>query len=161
MVRTADIRKTLTDRKPLYPVAGAGEFAVEKLREVPARLAALRGELKVGPQAVRGRVTERIGHLPGEVRALPGKAQELARGGLGKADEAYDDLADRGKTVVDRVRRQQSRKELVEQTERALRGGRGTRATARKGAARTTGAGKAPVKGAKKTAEASAEKIGD
>jgi hypothetical protein len=153
-VRTADIGKTLTDRKPLYAVAGAGEFAVEKLREVPARLATRRGAARRAegqPQAVRGRISQRIGHLPGQVRALPGKAQEFAAPDWGRPARPTTTSPTVAKTMVGRVRRQRSRKEFVEQTGWALRGGRGAHDRGREG----------PGHGAKKTAEASAEKICD
>ncbi|MDI2131768.1 hypothetical protein [Yinghuangia seranimata] len=38
MAIATDIRKTLTDATPLYAVVGAGDLAVEKIREVPDRL---------------------------------------------------------------------------------------------------------------------------
>jgi hypothetical protein len=158
MVGTAEIRKTLTDRKPLYAVAGAGDFAVGKLR---ARLAALRGELKPEPRAVRAR----LGHLPADVRALPEKAETFARGRLGKAGEAYEDLAERGHSAVGRIRRQKPTRELAEHVEISERQVRATGAAARKRAAGTSRAAKATVTEAKKTAaakaEASTDKIGD
>ena len=38
---TDDLRKTLSDPTPLYALAGVGDLAVEKLREVPEKAATL------------------------------------------------------------------------------------------------------------------------
>jgi heparin binding hemagglutinin HbhA len=61
MASTADIKKTLTDPKPLYAVAGVGDLAVEKLREVPGRVARLRRDGTYTDLAARGKaIVERI-----------------------------------------------------------------------------------------------------
>jgi len=88
-------------------VTGAGDLAVEKLREIeklrkmPVRLAA---ELRSEPKAV----AERLGALRRNVKALPERAQAFARIKLGKAGDSYDELASRGKRIVGRVRRQKA-----------------------------------------------------
>ncbi|MFB7944489.1 hypothetical protein ACFC6L_06165 [Kitasatospora phosalacinea] len=117
-----EFKKTLTDPTPLYALAGAGDLAYEKLREVPAQLEALAADRKgtqekaaaalqdagaalVGAQA---KVTEAVTALPTDVKELQAKAQEFALQQVGralefavKAKEVYDELAVRGRTVVD------------------------------------------------------------
>ncbi|MFE1317652.1 hypothetical protein [Kitasatospora phosalacinea] len=117
-----EFKKTLTDPTPLYALAGAGDLAYEKLREVPAQLEALAADRKgtqekaaaalqdagaalVGAQA---KVTEAVTALPTDVKELQAKAQEFAMQQVGralefavKAKEVYDELAVRGRTVVD------------------------------------------------------------
>ncbi|MFJ5230659.1 hypothetical protein ACIQBJ_12295 [Kitasatospora sp. NPDC088391] len=117
-----DLKKTLTDPTPLYALAGAGDLAYEKLREVPAQLESLAADRKgtqekaatalqdagaalVGAQA---KVTEAVNALPTDVKELQAKAQEFAMQQVGralefavKAKEVYDELAVRGRTVVD------------------------------------------------------------
>jgi hypothetical protein len=146
MVRTADTKRTSpTDRNPLYVVTGAGDLAVEKLREMPVKLAA---ELRSEPKAV----AKRLGALPHAVRAMPERAQAFARITFGKAGDSYDELASRGKRVVGRIRRQQATDELAERAGRTGRKAKATGTAARKGAARATRSGKATVTEAKKTA---------
>jgi len=122
-----DIRKTLlSDPKPLYFVAGAGEAAVEKLRDAPAKLAEAQERLAndgpgwiseaqqriVGAQSkVRLDLASFRGSLSGtDLRGLRERAQVIALSQVGRALEAagkavetYDDLAERGKSVVGRL----------------------------------------------------------
>ncbi|GAA2838376.1 hypothetical protein GCM10010441_73410 [Kitasatospora paracochleata] len=117
-----DIKKTLSDPTPLYALAGASDLAYEKLREVPGRVEALTADRR-GTQeraaaalqeagsrlvAAQAKVTESVGALPTDVKVLQAKAQELAMQQVGralefavKAKEVYDELAVRGRTVVD------------------------------------------------------------
>jgi len=71
MPRTDRIKKTLTDTRPFYAVAGASDLAMEKLRP---RLTALRGDLE--PKALQHRVRDRVDTLRHDVQALPEKAAE-------------------------------------------------------------------------------------
>ncbi|MFJ5883545.1 hypothetical protein [Kitasatospora cineracea] len=117
-----ELKKTLTDPTPLYALAGAGDLAYEKLREVPAQLEALAADRKgtqekaaaalqdAGAALVdaQAKVTEAVNALPTDVKELQAKAQEFAMQQVGralefavKAKEVYDELAVRGRTVVD------------------------------------------------------------
>ncbi|MEV6982514.1 hypothetical protein AB0M95_14805 [Sphaerisporangium sp. NPDC051017] len=102
--------KKLAESKPFYAVAGAGDFAMEKLRELPGRFQRL--------QSRRAEVGEVARDLPtmarryaGNVqvkaeavaRDLPGKAREYADTLGAKAAELYDEFANRGRKVVSRV----------------------------------------------------------
>jgi hypothetical protein len=75
--------KKLTDRKAFYAVAGAGDLAVETLRTLPERLTRLQDKADL---------TELSG------RAVAYLIEQASRAVL-----AYDDLAERGMHVVDRV----------------------------------------------------------
>src|SRR6266508_2860404 len=121
MVRTAEARgKRHTDRNPLYVVTGAGDFAVEKLREMPVKLAA---ELRSEPKAV----AKRLGALPRDVKALPERAQAFARTTFAKAGDSCDEHANRGRRVVGRVRRQKATEEWAAQAGRTGRKAQATR----------------------------------
>lgn len=122
---TDEIKKTLSDPTPLYALAGAGDLAYEKLRGVPGRVEALatdrRGaqemasaglqeaqSLLTGAQA---KVTETVTTLPADFKALQERAQGFALQQVAravelavKAKETYDELAERGKVVVDKAR---------------------------------------------------------
>jgi len=146
---TAQIRKTLTDAKPLYAVAGAGDLAVEKLRH---GLTALRGDLREEPKATRARA----GALRQDVTQLTHKTEVFAHGQLDKAAETYDDLAGRGERLMGRIRRQKATDELVEQAEATIRRARATRTAAHKGAQRAGRAAQDTMTEARKTAQAAA-----
>ena len=129
---TDDLRKTLADPTPFYALAGAGDLAVEKLREVPERAAAIAADRKGAQEKATARlheagaklteaqakVAETVSTLPTDLKSLQEKAQGLALQSVGraaelavKAREVYDELAERGKVVVDR-----QRKDAAEQT---------------------------------------------
>lgn len=95
--------KKLTESKPFYAVAGAGDYAVEKLRELPEQF-----------QKLQARRSELTKDLPEKARAYADKAEvfakdfpEKARGyadQLGhKATEYYEQFATRGRKVVSKV----------------------------------------------------------
>ncbi|MEU9075929.1 hypothetical protein ACFYUY_19595 [Kitasatospora sp. NPDC004745] len=122
---TDEIKKTLSDPTPLYALAGAGDLAYEKLREVPARVEALAADRKGAQEMATARlqeaqtklaeaqakVTGSVAAFPVDVKVLQEQAQSFALQQVGravelavKAKEAYDELAERGKAVVDRTR---------------------------------------------------------
>jgi hypothetical protein len=124
---TEDLRKTLSDPTPLYALAGAGDLAVEKLREVPGKAQAIAADRKAAQDRAAKRlqeaqvklteaqtkVTETVSALPSDLHTLQEKAQGFALQQVGraaelavKARELYDELAERGKTVVDRQRKE-------------------------------------------------------
>ncbi|RKN41830.1 hypothetical protein [Streptomyces hoynatensis] len=109
MALTDDLRKTLTNATPLYVAAGTADLAAQKLRDLPATFERLRAE------------------APERLPKLRAQAQQVALQGVGlaleyavKARETYDDLAKRGKTVVERRRAESGpREETTVTVERA------------------------------------------
>ncbi|GAA2137498.1 hypothetical protein GCM10009760_18090 [Kitasatospora kazusensis] len=120
---TDEIKKTLSDPTPLYALAGAGDLAFEKLREVPGKVEALAVDRKGTQEKATARlqeaqarlveaqskVTETVSTLPTDFKVLQEKAQGFALQQVGraaefavKAMEVYDELAVRGKAVVDK-----------------------------------------------------------
>jgi len=162
MTVTAQIRRTLTDTRPLYAVAGAGDLAVAKLRH---GLAVLRGDLRDEPKATR----ERAGTLRHDVAELTHRTEEFAHVQFDKAAGTYDDLAVRGERLVGRIHRQKATtEELVEQAQATVRRARATRTAAREGTEGASASGRGTVTEATKTAGAAAaagrraaERIGD
>jgi hypothetical protein len=121
-----DIRKTLGDPKPLYFVAGAGDAAVEKLRDAPAKLAGAQERIASDAPSWISDAQHRLIEAQSKVRTdldsfreslsgadlrgLRERAQVIALSQVGralevagKAVETYDELAERGKTVVERL----------------------------------------------------------
>ncbi|GGV03192.1 hypothetical protein GCM10010495_13140 [Kitasatospora herbaricolor] len=126
---TDEIKKTLNDPTPLYALAGAGDLAYEKLREVPGKVEALAADRKGTQERATARlqeaqarlveaqakVTESVNTLPTDLKVLQEKAQTFALQQVGravelavKAKETYDELAVRGKGVVEKGRGEES-----------------------------------------------------
>jgi len=111
-----EIRRTLSDPTPLYALAGVGDLAYAKLREVPGRVEALTVDRKTAQEAAvarlheaQAKVVDSVGTLPADLKALQEKAQVFALQQAGRAaglavraKEVYDELAERGKAVVSR-----------------------------------------------------------
>lgn len=118
----------VTESTPFQAVTGAGDLAAEKIREVPAKLAALDlpgkiDELQVRLGDAQGKVQDRLTALkvdPKEVqakaqakaKALPERATDLAMQITGKVVQTYGELAQRGKAVIDRRRAQDGGSDL-------------------------------------------------
>jgi polyhydroxyalkanoate synthesis regulator phasin len=123
-----DLRKTLSDPTPLYALAGVGDLAVTKLREVPEKAATFAAtdrtvvqeratarlkEAQVRLTEAQTKVSATVSGLPGDFKSLQEKAQDFALQSVGRAAEmavkargVYDELAERGKVAVDRQRKE-------------------------------------------------------
>jgi heparin binding hemagglutinin HbhA len=125
-----DLRKALTDPKPLYFAAGTADLAVERARQVPELIEQLRADApdridalrRTDPRAVQARAAERareaqagvqakVNELVGSIDPDPKKLRETAQGlalrGVGtalqyavKARETYERVAERGEHSV-------------------------------------------------------------
>src|SRR5690606_14171274 len=109
--------KKLTDSKPFYAVAGAGDYAVEKLRELPdqlqklqSRRAELTRELPEKARAYAGKAEDIAKELPEKARSYAGKAEDIAkelpekaRGYADQLVKVYEEVAVRGRKVVSRT----------------------------------------------------------
>ncbi|MFE4517963.1 hypothetical protein ACFRMQ_27675 [Kitasatospora sp. NPDC056783] len=122
---TDEIKKTLTDPTPLYALAGAGDLAYEKLREVPGKVEALAADRKGAQEkaaaklqeaqslltGAQAKVADTVTTLPTDLKTLQERAQGFALQQVAravelavKAKETYDELAERGKVVADKAR---------------------------------------------------------
>jgi len=123
-----EIRKTLSDPKPLYALAGAGDLAAEKLKDAPdrfkdapARLAEAGAALSTFATRIAADAPEHLAKVSASVQETVGKAgrpdtaalrdraqtvalQQVGRllEAAGRAVETYDELAERGRVVVGR-----------------------------------------------------------
>lgn len=93
--------KKITETKPFYAVAGAGDFVVEKLRELPDRLQQLSpaGLTRDLPERTRATAAK----AEDFVRDLPTKAKVYADQLGSRATEVYEASVTRGRQVVSRV----------------------------------------------------------
>jgi hypothetical protein len=105
------LASNLRENKAVYAVAGAGDFAVEKIREVPEQVTRYQGEVRETVDRYRVQVRETVDRARGEVsryqqrvdaKDLPGAAVAYATHFGTRAFEFIDELAERGKKVVHR-----------------------------------------------------------
>jgi ElaB/YqjD/DUF883 family membrane-anchored ribosome-binding protein len=95
--------KKLTDSKPFYALAGAGDYAVEKLRELPEQLQKLQSRRPEIAKDLPEKTREYADKAEGFVREFPDKAREYADQLSHKATEVYEDFASRGRKVVSKT----------------------------------------------------------
>ncbi|MEV4171978.1 hypothetical protein [Nonomuraea sp. NPDC049709] len=95
--------KKLTESKPFYAVAGAGDYAVEKLRELPEQLQRLQSRRYDLAKDLPVKAREYADKAEGIAREFPEKAREYADQLTHKATEVYEDFATRGRKVVSKA----------------------------------------------------------
>jgi hypothetical protein len=159
-------RKSSTEPNPLYALAGAGDFAVEKIRELSKMASRTISSLEAtDPAMVSDRVQERIERradalaaalrtasldLRIQARDLTERAQAALQMAMIQAGSTYDALSERGKDAVMRIRsmqnggsRQVSRGRTTKRstkpaTRKRTTAKRGSSGTARKSTTRST-----------------------
>jgi hypothetical protein len=158
-----DIEKALGDKSPLLVLAGVSDLAAERIRAARAEIGARAAGFDA--KSLRDQAQARIAGLPGLAQELPGKAQGAAEDAVTMAVSgaltAYGDLSDRGKTLVNRVRRQPSTVELKEHASSTAAKTKAAKTTAKKSAARTKTSTKSATTSAKKTAKAAKKAVDD
>ncbi|MEU0519862.1 hypothetical protein [Streptosporangium sp. NPDC006007] len=105
MTLATEVRK-LAESKPFYAVAGAGDFAVEKLRELPEqiqRLQSRRGEIREAAKDLPEKAKEFAGKAEGYAKDLPQKARGYADQFTVRATRLYEEFASRGRKVVSKT----------------------------------------------------------
>jgi hypothetical protein len=117
-------RKPSNELNPLYAIAGAGDLAVEKIREISKIATDKLGSLETAdPAVVSDRVQERIEEradalaialrtasvdLRIQAKDLTEKAQSALQAALMQAGDTYETLSERGKGAVIRIRTMQN-----------------------------------------------------
>ncbi|MWA05750.1 hypothetical protein F8568_036420 [Actinomadura sp. LD22] len=109
------LASSLRENKAVYAVAGAGDLAVEKLREVPEQVTRYQGKAREAASRYQGEVRETVERYRGEVRRtvdryreevdakdLPGAAVAYVTHVGTRTVEFIDELTERGKRVVHR-----------------------------------------------------------
>jgi hypothetical protein len=102
MTLATEVRK-LTESKPFYAVAGVGDFAVEKLRELPEQFQRLQSRRTELTKDLPVRAREYAGRAEGFAKEFPERAREYADQVTNKATEVYEDFASRGRKVVSKA----------------------------------------------------------
>ncbi|MET9020744.1 hypothetical protein ABZV93_12225 [Actinopolymorpha sp. NPDC004070] len=164
--RNKNLNETIT---PLYVLAGAGDLAVEKIREISKMASSKISSLETtDPAEVSDRMQVRIeegadtlgvvlrsatSDIREQAKGISGRAQSAMQAMWMSAGDAYDDLIERGEGVVSHLRGQNGR--TIQRTAAGARGGR-TTAAKKAGRSATKSAGTSST--AKKTAKKSASK---
>lgn len=164
---------TRTPVTPFYALAGAGDLAVEKVRavsdDVTARFAKLdQKTLQTELTKAQSELAKRFDAIVADAKTAPAKLRELpatAQAGftvvLGQAEETYEDLAGRGKDLVERIRSQKATEDLVTQAKTTVSKAKATRTTAKKTADSASRNVKATTTSARKTAKTASKAAGD
>lgn len=132
MTLVNDIRKTVTDTKPVFAAVGVTDLAVEKVREARARALAARADLNVS--AMQDKAIKRAEKLAEQAQHVPALTLNQTLEVAGKAQETYAELAVRGHKLVSRIRNQKSTKDLLAQAGSTVSLGKGAITTVRKAA---------------------------
>lgn len=137
MARTNSTTQNKIDpTRPFYAAVGSVDAAVAFARTSLAEAQTRFGNLDLEPKSLAGDLQKEVQALPGRVEAaVNGYVAELSDTVAETVDDLnkqYVDLAARGRTLVGRIRRQQSTQDLKAETRKT--------ASRAKGTARTTSA---------------------
>lgn len=141
-----DVRKT--NQTTFYAAVGVLDLAVEEVRDAQLRAAKVRADLHPT-------------QIPSRVAALPGKTVDTVITLANAAGDTYEDLAERGEKLVDRIRNQKATKDLVHQAESTVMLGKGAVTTARKAANEVERSAKATFTTTRKEAARVADVVSD
>ena len=173
--------------RPFYAVVGAGDLAVELARTYTADVQARVSKIELEPQALRDQavtvVSSRIDELGKDAKEARTQVEAYVNETVTEVTEAYGDLANRGRELVARIRRQQATQDAkaaakttkakaktakTQTTKSAKSTAKSTRAAAKETADTAKTSAKSTFTAAEKSAEATtravadgAEKVGD
>lgn len=178
MARTTQLPKSVTEATPVLAVVGVADATVERLRSAAKTATSLQSGIEAQVAKAQAEAEARIAKAQAAVEARRAKVQsaveafdakafadtaqqapalavsralELA----GKAEKGYEDLAARGKKLVDRLAAQKATQDLISQGKVTLSRTKAAVTTARKAVDSTTAAAMAAVTlGAKEAVEA-------
>ena len=156
MTLVTEIRKTVTDNSAVDVAVGVTDLAVEKVRDARDRAAAARVHFSPSPTSPSSRA-----RVAGQAQQVPTLAFNRTLEIAGKAQESYDDLAERGQKLVKRLRSQKSTQDLLAQAGTTVRLGKGAVTTARKAAAETQRAASATLTTGRHEAAAAVETVAE
>lgn len=95
---------------PFYAVVGAGDLAVEFARtaatDVQTRISKV--DLTEDAKEAQAKLEARVADFQSDAKKLPAKVESFVNVTVAEAAETYDDLAARGKDLVNRIRKQQA-----------------------------------------------------
>jgi hypothetical protein len=126
-VRTTIPSITVFDPKPLYALAGAGDLAVERFRDLVAEFPTQVKELR-----------KQVEDFPSRAQSLPVELRKQAEEFSSKASSAYDDFAIRGAKVVAGLRGEKPGKSVGTQDRKPAKRTAAKKTTAKRTTAKRT-----------------------
>jgi heparin binding hemagglutinin HbhA len=145
---------------PVLAVIGVGDLAVEKIREVSSDVQARSAKINLEPKRLQADIEHATKQRVEHARAAQHKAQQRAEAVfndvVATATTTYDHLAGRGKTLVDRVMRQQATQNLKRAASTTSSQAKATSTTAKKAASTTGSSAKSSASSTGTTAKKSA-----
>lgn len=153
-----DLKKTV-DTTPFFAAVGVTDLAVEKVRFAGLRAGELRTELSADlePTAIQARATK----VAEQVKEIPAVAINQSMVFGGKVAEGYDELANRGKSLVERIRTQKATKDLVAQANTTVAQAKGAVTATRNAANQVERSAKATITTGRKEAAKVADVVTD
>ena len=135
-------------KRAFHAGVGVTDYAVEVVRDYVAgtqkRVADVsKSVVEFEPRAFGAQTVKTVND---QVLAVPARVQKAVDTNVTVASDAYGDLVKRGKTLVGRVRRQQSTQDTVAAAETTVTKAKTTRTQATKAAKKTTTAAKKTAK---------------
>ena len=138
---------------PVFAVIGAGDLAVEKIRDLSSDVQARSQKISLDPKQLQVELesaakqrAEEARERAEKVRAAQAKAQQRAEDVfnevVAQATTTYDSLAGRGKNLVERIRRQQSTQSAKSSASTTKSQAKGATTTAKKSASGTASTAK-------------------
>lgn len=164
MVLGTDIRKTMSESTPVLALVGATDLAVERVRAALANASQMQAEVEARmtkmqegmEKAVAGFDAKQLQSRlqaaldPKAVQAaaqqVPALAVSRALEAAGKAETEYEELAERGKVLLERVRTQKATQDLLKQGKVTISRTKAAVTTARKAVDETAAAARGAVK---------------
>jgi heparin binding hemagglutinin HbhA len=144
MALMTDIRKNVTESTPVMAVVGATDYAVERVRVAAANAGHLHDEVEktfAALETVPATLQARVKKLDAKsVQQMPALAVARALEAAGKVEEFYEQLAARGKKLIDRVTHQKATQDLLAQGKVTVSRTKAAVTTARKAVDETTSA---------------------
>lgn len=153
-----DLKKTV-DTTPFFAAVGVTDLAVEKVRDARVRATTFGTELSADlePTAIQARATK----VADQVKEIPAVAVNQSMVFGGKVAEGYGDLANRGKSLVNRIRTQKSTQDLVAQANTTVAQAKGAVTATRNAAAQVERSAKATITTGRKEAAKVADVVTD
>lgn len=153
-----DIRKTVSDSTPVLALVGATDAAVRQARHLVANASTVQAEVEArvtklqegvekavkdfDARQLQAKVAEKLDPkaLQAAAQQVPALALARALEVAGRAEAGYEELAIRGKEVVDRVRGQKATQDLIKQGKVTISRTKAAVTTARKAVDETANA---------------------
>ena len=138
MTKITELTKNV-DTRPFYALVGATDLTVEKAREAADAAedfgAQMRAEFdKIVADLAPAKVQDRAEAAIAEVKDLPHQAAVTRKASMEKWAARYEDLATRGKKLVERIRGQKATQDLMAQADATMATAKGAMTTATKAA---------------------------